>query len=153
MVEEAWSRGGGERDWPASTPATHPGLQAVLAWAGSLQASTPLHFAVAPSTPSAAAMGAWGGGGTWVPSEGAWLTRWPLEAGWGHRKGAPPSGGSSGLWCLSFARRVGSHCQARQGAHTLDPEVLSFSYFLNFETFQTPIKVEGTCRQHHISLT
>ena len=47
----------------------------------------------------------------------------------------------------------GKHCQARQGAHTLDPEVLSFSYFLNFETFRTPIKVEGACREHHVSLT
>lgn len=49
-------------------------------WTGS-------HFSMAPLTPPVAAREAMGWAGTWVPSAGAWLTGWPLEAAWGQQQG------------------------------------------------------------------
>ena len=65
--------------------------------------------------------------------------------------------GGTSLWgpkwpCLKGGQDcgAGSLCRARMGAHMLNLEVLKFSYFLNFETLQTPIKVVQACRKHHL---
>ena len=136
-----------KRQWGEEpTPAPQPGLQAVLAWTGSQQASTPLNCAVAPSTPSATARQGWSG--TRGPSEGAWLTRWSLEAAWGISKGVPPSGGPS---CPAWkvVRTAEQEATAQPG---WEPTcwIWRFSYFLNFETLQTPIEVVQASREHHL---